>query len=61
VAVIVLDKEFVKHWAEENKIEGSHIELCQRKDLRLKVLADLTAQGKKDGLTGFEQAKNIII
>ena len=46
-------------FAKAHKIEGSFEEVCKNKDMRIAVCKELDQQGRKAGLLGFENAKNV--
>jgi long-chain acyl-CoA synthetase len=47
--------------AEELGINESYDKLCQNQAIRIEILTELNNIGKKSGLQGFEQAKNIFL
>jgi len=61
VGVIVPDAEVIPAWAEKNGLRASFPELCQNKSLKKAILDEITAEGKKAGLKGFEQVKDIFV
>lgn len=47
--------------AEDLGINESYEQLCKNQAIRIEILTELNAIGKKGGLQGFEQAKNIVL
>ncbi|XP_052240427.1 long-chain-fatty-acid--CoA ligase 5-like isoform X2 [Dreissena polymorpha] len=62
VAVIVPDPDTVLKFAKEKmNLTGTMEELCRNAELKKVILDDITAVGKKGGLSSFEQAKDIYL
>ncbi|XP_045213523.2 long-chain-fatty-acid--CoA ligase 1-like isoform X2 [Mercenaria mercenaria] len=61
MGVMVPDEEVMTQWAKENEVTGSFSEVCDRKDVKDMILADINKIGKAAGLKGFEMVKDIII
>ena len=59
VAIVGPNRDFLNKLAESKGIKGSFEELCANREIRLAVLADMNAVGRKGGLNGFELAKNV--
>jgi long-chain acyl-CoA synthetase len=47
--------------AEAKGIQGTFEELCKKKEIRTLVLTEMNSVGRKEGLNGFELAKNIYL
>jgi long-chain acyl-CoA synthetase len=47
--------------AEAKGIKGTFEELCGQKAIRFLVLSEMNAVGRKEGLNGFELAKNVYL
>jgi long-chain acyl-CoA synthetase len=58
VAVISPNKEELLKLAKSKNINGDYEAICKNKELRTLLLIELNNFGKKNGLMGFEQAKN---
>lgn len=61
IAVMVPNKEAIEEIAKRKNITGSFEELCQNKEVRIELLNALNTFTKKEGLQGFEQAKNVYL
>lgn len=59
VAVVTPNRPQLEKLAESKGIVGTYEELCENIEIRKLVLAEMNAVGKKEGLNGFELAKNI--
>ncbi|XP_041363771.1 long-chain-fatty-acid--CoA ligase 6-like [Gigantopelta aegis] len=61
MGIVIPDEEVMKVWAVNNGLPTDMRELCKLKQVKDIILKDLTALGKKAGLKGFEQVKDIAI
>ena len=61
VAVVTVRKPKILELGLQLKLEMPFEELCQRKEVRKHVCADMNKVGKEAGLMGFEQAKNVCV
>ncbi|GAB4841801.1 Long-chain-fatty-acid--CoA ligase 2 (Long-chain acyl-CoA synthetase 2) (Fatty acid activator 2) [Ancistrocladus abbreviatus] len=61
IAVIVLNEDSVKKWADQNRYEDSLSELCSCDELRDYVLSELKSAAERNKLKGFEHVKGIIL
>lgn len=61
IAVMVPHKESIEEIAKKKNIEGTFEEICKNKEVRTELLNILNAFTKKEGLQGFEQAKNVFL
>ena len=62
VAVVVPDEEVAVVWSKENNMNGqSFADLCRSELLSEKILMDIEAKSRDNGLKGFETVKAIIL
>ncbi|CAL1529742.1 unnamed protein product [Lymnaea stagnalis] len=62
MAIIVPDQLYIEKWATNNQEFPSHLqEFCQHPEAKAIILKDILEQGKKSGLKGFEQVKDIYL
>jgi len=61
IAVMVPNKEAIEEIGRKKNIAGTFEELCKNKEVRTELLNNLNAFTKKEGLQGFEQAKNVYL
>jgi len=61
IAIGVPNKQVIEEIAKAKHIEGDFPTLCKNKEIRTELLTRLNAFTKKEGLVGFEQAKNIYL
>lgn len=61
VCIISPVKSVIENIAKSKNIEGSYEELCKNKEVRTQFLTELNAFSKKQGLSGFEQPKNVYL
>ena len=61
VAIIVPVKAAIENIAKAKNIQGSFEDLCKNKDVRTEFITQLNAYSKKNGLSGFEQPKNVYL
>lgn len=61
VAFVTPNREEFHLLAESKGLKGSHAELCASPLMRKLVLAAMNEVGRREGLNGFELAKNIYL
>ncbi|CAG2106334.1 unnamed protein product, partial [Medioppia subpectinata] len=61
VAVVVPEVTTLTVWCRKNNIRGTLRDLCQNKEVKRVVMNDLLGVGKKEGLLGFEQLRDIYL
>lgn len=61
VAIVVPDVDYLKHWAQENRIPGTLTVLCNNGKIKELILNDMLNSGKQSGLKSFEQVKDIYL
>ena len=55
------EKDELLKLANSKNIKGDYLDVCNTKELRTLLLIELNNLGKKNGLMGFEQAKNVYL
>ena len=61
VAVVKPLKSHVLNLGQKYGAGDDYAKLCENKEIRIEILSELTALGKKAGLQSFEQAKNVFL
>jgi long-chain acyl-CoA synthetase len=61
VAIIALNRDELQVLAQSKGIKGSHSDLCANPQIRKLILTDINELGRREGLNGFELAKNVYL